>query len=528
MADDSDEDKRTAWSYLVKAWHNRGKPQESMEYRDVTYRILFDEEGRPKFHHNHGMRFQPWQILMHQAKQPEVLVIGGVGCGKTAGIALSAMVYAATVPNYRAVILAPSMNQVEQTWYYINQTGINTPYWERWVHGNPSKPHPTLRLKNSFIGESEIKLMSLADADVRKILTIEVDHVFIDQTEAFDNLNELRKNVGTRVRGMVSGRARIGTVVMIANSADNEEMWYLRELAEYQPKRILFLNPKTADNPYLTRWQIDNIRARFENEDEANVWMNADRPLGSGEVFTRKIIEMCTNKGINETAKSAYDQAIPDALYKEVPNIGVQHFQLPPDDNRYYLVVGDPGQDNPPNRNSPVIMVWDVTEFPAAPAKMVAFHWVSGNGTYWSFINEFERLVYLYKAQGRCAFDSTGMQKMIDEVVYAERGLLVEGMNSSTITEKMAIVNAGRTLMGRGRLMFPYLSHLLAQLIRYTIPEKPRVPQDLVMCLCMSAAFMMRYYYADVDGGSGAKMPLQTVIKPRYARAGIPRYSGRK
>jgi hypothetical protein len=40
---------------------------------------------------------------------------------------------------------------------------------------------------------------------------------------------------------------------------------------------------------------------------------------------------------------------------------------------RNYLLIGDPGSDNPPRRNAGVIWVLDITDFPKKRASLVYF-----------------------------------------------------------------------------------------------------------------------------------------------------------
>jgi hypothetical protein len=58
-----------------------------------------------------------------------------------------------------------------------------------------------------------------------------------------------------------------------------------------------------------------------------------------------------------------------------------------------YLLASDPGTASPPKRNSPVVMVWDVTE---KPYELVYFHWVSGNGSYIPWLNSMKYALEKY------------------------------------------------------------------------------------------------------------------------------------
>ena len=138
-----------------------------------------------------------------------------------------------------------------------------------------------------------------------------------------------------------------------------------------------------------------------------------------------------------------------------------------------------------------------------------------------NFVNEYERMVKLYRAQARNAFDSTGVSKGFDELVFMTMNLSAEGMNMAGNGKYLAL-NAAKLLLQKHLMRFPYIPHMVNQLTNYKLPDE-KIPQDIVMTLAMSAAFIRRYYYEDVTTEEEATF-ISGSTQSRYARPGVFRY----
>lgn len=500
--------KREEWDVLYGLWVDAGRPNKSIEYQGIELKILWDADGYPIFWHHHGWLFQDWQKEAYHCNQPELTIIGGFGSGKTAWLAATHAVLAAITPNYRGFCVAPQMMQVLESYKYIMQQFRETPWMTRWVTNVTKKP-PVITLENDFIGESTIEFLSI-ERDPEKVRTLEADFITLDQAEKIEELDELVRDLGSRLRGQIAGRPKLGKLVLVANAGNNPQLWQRYDMAQWEPDIYKSFNPGSWDNQYLSETDIANLKRRVSgsaglNDAEINQWMGGQRPMGAGRHFSISTIQKCTSIELDnlmnanlETQKST---TVVDGNYEWVkltaPRVGVYKWEAPPDHRagRQYIVVGDPGQSNPPDRNSPPIMVWDVTNFPAKPATLRAFHWVFAAGSYWGFLTEFERYVKTYRAHGRCAFDSTGTQKGFDELAFALMGLQAEGMNMS-MSNKYLALNSLKLFMENGLMQFPYISHLQNQLSNYELPDS-KLRQDLVMCMAMSALWMRRLYYMD-------------------------------
>lgn len=516
------------WRTLKEAWLKAGAPKDRFEYDGIELKILRDEEGEPVFWHHHGWLFQPWQFEAFHCPQPELTIIGGFGSGKTAWIAATHAVLAAITPNYRGFCVAPQMMQAMEVYKYIMSQFRDTPWMTRWVTNVTKKP-PVIVLENDFIGESVIEFISI-ERDPEKVRTLEADFITLDQAEKIDELDDLVRDLGSRLRGQIAGRAKLGKLVLVANAGNNPQLWQRFDMAEWEPETYKSFNPGTWDNQYLSAQDIKNLERRVSgslgvNQAQIAQWLGGQRPTGAGRHFSVESIKRCHDPALDRLMEmnlesQASTTVVPGEenkwIMRSAPGVGTYHWEAPPDHRggRVYLVVGDPGQANPPDRNSPPIIVWDITNFPSEPATLRAFHWVFANGSYWQFLVEFERLVKKYKAYGRCAFDATGTQKGFDELAFSLMGLQAEGINLA-MSNKFLALNTLKLFMDNGLIRYPYIAHMQSQLSNYELPDN-KLRQDIVMCMAMSALWMRRLYYID-DSEDNPDTVLEQIAK-RYDR----------
>lgn len=526
-----DDDKAAVWEMLYFYWKKGGKPAEVFESNNIIYRIQWDEEQNPVFWHHHGFLMLPWQLNLHHYPQQEQTIVGGYGSSKTTGAMATHAVLMPTIPYYRGYHIAPKMLQANEVYRKFIEVVSDTPYWNRWVWAYPTKPYPKIVVKNSYVGESTLEILSL-EHDLDKVLTLEANNITVDQGEQFAGLDELVEKLGTRLRGSVAGQARVpGKLAIFANSDDNQELWDRYDMAEYEPNIYWSFSPHTEDNIYLSKQDIEKMKRSVGGTDaDIDQKMHGGRPIGSGEHFNQQMVQLCIDDGLSAIMEGqlALSPDNPDKIPGYIQNItahvGLTLWEMPPDKGRAYIVIGDPGQGNPPHRNSAPIMVWDVTDFPAKPAVLRAFNWVAGKGSYWPFITSYEEYVRRYDAYTRNAFDSTGAQKGFDELVFATMGLAAEGMDlSGSISGKMHALNAAKFFMGRGMMQFPFIGHLINQLTKYTLPDT-KIRQDLVMCLAMSALYIRRYYYEEIPDLDEHPRRRGVYHDSRYARSGGDRY----
>jgi hypothetical protein len=238
----------------------------------------------------------------------------------------------------------------------------------------------------------------------------------------------------------------------------------------------------TYENIYLTREQIEGIISDYTDE-LIRVEIMAQFPdYGTGE-FPSSIIDRCTDYSLNDLMES--HRELSGYVYIEHPRHGCLHWEEPPSPHRQYAVVGDPGTDGPPRRNSAVVMVWDVSE---KPYRLIYFHWIDGNGSYIPFLQSYQYAVRRYSPQFTL-MDTSGPQKALDELALKHAGIHVEQVPFGK--EKDAMINRLKMLLTNGELRFPFIRGIIRQLRGYTRKDD-KIPQDIVSAMLQLAHLSSR------------------------------------
>jgi hypothetical protein len=463
---------------------------------DRVYRVQFDlDTAEPAFHHPHGVQFLPWQLDMYRSKHPIQVVIGGFGSSKTWGKLLTMLVRAITLPGYRGFALAPYSIQSEEV-YKQALLIIQGTEFERFLIASPRRPYPHLIIGNDLVGENTIECYPVLD-DPGKILTLTGDEAMVDQAELIPNLDELIRNVGSRFRGLHKGRERVGQLSLIANSGDSPQLWDWFDEAEDDPDYVWSAQPGTYDNSYLT---VSDLM-RFERQvgkDVAsrNMYLRGHRPLGSGEHFPQSSLMLMKATWLDDLMSDNISK--PGYIRESGKRTGVYKWFMPPKDDARYIVVADPGWGNPPERNSAVIGVWDISNFPEVPAIMWGFDWVFGGGSPNPWMQSFMECVSKYRAVGMCGFDSTGFQAGYERMTSLHE--LLPTPVVMTGNKKYVYLNLTKKMMADGKMQAPTIHHLYSQAAKYKLPDD-KLRQDIVSMLFVTAAMLEPYYYQGVADG---------------------------
>ena len=143
-----------------------------------------------------------------------------------------------------------------------------------------------------------------------------------------------------------------------------------------------------------------------------------------------------------------------------------------------------------------MVVALKVTGFPQTPAEVAAFHWVDGQGSYWPFINQMEEWYRAYRPI-YTAFDASGTQKGFDELVFAQKGMLVEGVQVNA--NKMRMVVALKLILGKQKLLMPKeIQGIWMQLAGWRMPDT-KLRQDIASCLFIAADVLNRLFIIDEE-----------------------------
>lgn len=461
-----------------KAW-NQNEYTKLFENLDLVYRLQWDaEENLPVFHHPHGLQFLPWQLQMHQDKTPLQVVIGGFGSSKTYGKVLSFLVRGITLGGYRAFALAPVSKQSDEV-HKVAMQIIEGTRFEKFVLGMPFRPNPRIQMGHDRVGQTSIECFPMLD-DPKKIRTLTGDEAMVDQAEEFPDLAEVMRSVGTRFRGQVKGRPRRGQLAFIANAGDNPQLWDYFDDAE-KDEDIWAYAPTTFENLYLTVPDLMRYEKQVGSEEEQEVYMLGKRPLGAGEHFSAATLQKTKSKDLDRQMELGLVQKVPGYKLLTEKKVAQHTWETPPREGRIYAVACDPGYGNPPDRNSAVIGVFDVTDFPKIPAQMVAFNWVYGNNSPNPWMAKYTEYVITYNALSWNGYDSTGPSGAGYDRMDHIKDLLAQpiGMQGQN---KFTYLNLLKKTMADGKIQIPSIEHVFNQLSKYRLPDD-KLRQDIVSML---------------------------------------------
>ena len=471
--------------------------------RDGGKGWIFDENFDPE---------GAWQLAVHSASQKDITVIGGFGTGKTSGIAMSACVWAALTSDFKFLNVAPQAWQAKLMYNTILLNTRNTRF-EDLIWDKPQRPYPkiTLRYKiGAVVYESSLEFLS-ADKDAKGILSWEGDWLHIDESGLLDNLEEVIVNVGSRLRGSVRGRSRLGRFSMTSNSWDNFYLWYYFDQAAADPDNFLSIVVSSRYNHNISEDQLKKMLLRIP-EDERERFIDGARPEGRGSFFSKEAIYECEQDGLVELAQEYQQKEVRGYKLEKLHGAGVTYYLTPPLDRHVYMVFGDPGTGSAPQRNAPVLMVWDVTQFPSEPSKLVAFYWGNGGGKITPFVNALLDFVSIYEPVA-AGIDSTGPQKnmnqLINEFALKEHfegrpiplGVVngIVGMDFSG-PKKVSYLHAARLLIEARLMVWPKnIVGIRSQLTNYDFENDKKIPQDIVATLAMSAHAIRTYFHVSPE-----------------------------
>jgi len=491
------------YALIHKYWITQKRPK-SFEYDYKLYTTVLEHDeseqfpNKPAFHQNHGFLFLDWQEELHNNRTPIRTIIGGFGSGKTLSQAVSLLIFAAILPGFRGFGLAPEATQANEILKLAYQVMSGTLYEERFLLGYTRGPNAYMKIGNSLVGSENVIECKPILKKEESLRTLSGDMAIVDQAERFDDLEGVIREVGTRFRGRVleTGRGRIGTLTLVANSAYNDSLWRIYEKAEEDAAHYYSVSPSTYSNPYLTDEDLDRYEMQVGDSDEdKRVYLLGGRPLGDGREFSRDVLKRMQMPELDEEMNAGITANLAGFSKQELRHVGIHEWLLPYKEGHKYLVVSDPGTDNPPYRNAFGVIVFDITQFPIEPATMAGFVWGFGKGDIQNWANKHAELTWKYHAVASNGFDATGFQSGYDSWMQILNNLLSEKINLGG-NNKADCLNSAKMLCSAGRIKLPVgITGLYNQLQRYELPEPPKLKQDLVMVLIMACWWLKRLYY---------------------------------
>lgn len=462
---------------------------------ETVYRVVLDANGAVEaFHHPHGIVLIDWQLRMHRAPHSLLVVAGGFGSAKTYGKLLSMLARAITLPGYRALALAPYSIQAQEV-HKQAMTAIQGSLFEKFLIAAPTRPYPHLIFENEYTGRTSIECFPVLEGS-NKLLTLTADEALVDQAEQILDLDTLIRDVSSRFRGQIRGRPRIGQITLVANSADNPQLWDYFDEGQVENDFVWSYSPATYENNYLTVADLIRYEARIgKDERSRRMYIFGDRPIGGGEHFSTESLEKIRSKELDAEMDAALNAGTPGYVRRESPRVYVHTWERPPQEGHVYVVAADAGWGNPPERNAACIGVWDITDFPKAPAILTAFDWVFGNNSPNPWISKYFEYSIRYRAIGMNGFDATGTGSGYERMeTFQTVSAMPINLNNN---RKLIYLNLAKKLVADGMLRVPTITHFFTQCAKYRLPDE-NIKQDIVMMLLVTAAMLEAAYYTNI------------------------------
>lgn len=415
--------------------------------------------------------------------------VAGIATGKTTIVAASNLIDCLSMPHFKALNTSVTAKQAELAFDMVMSWIENNDHLEHLIHDVSHRPYRSIQFANYSVYD-----FRTAGKNARFIRGSEYDRINHDEAGLdFDGeaIGVLRGRLrGTRPDGKNTPR----TARLDVTTSPTDAPWLLerfrkgdKEAREYDPRLYRSLRVATWDNPYLTKLQVEAMKAEYP-PDLINVEMGGFFPDYGFSMFPQGHVLACVDQGLYDAAFSAlYPQeanpdstAIPKKGYQleEDPRHGIIHFELPPEPGRVYIAAGDPGADVYPKRNSPVVAVADITE---KPFRLVYFHWGSGKGSYNPFLRSYKYAIDKYSPVLK-GIDATGPQKGMDELAFENQGIETDKINFTT--DKNALLNSLVMDITNHNWAYPPIKGLTSQMSSYTLEaDKKKAPQDIVMTM---------------------------------------------
>ena len=468
-----------------------------------------------------------WQKQVHVAAQKRITVIGGFGSGKTKGIAASACIWSMTTKDFKFMNCAPAAWQSELMYQFVTQDLAVDTVFGKMIYAKPRRPYPIVELRFRIHGvtvRSTLEFMSV-DKNASAILSWEGDWVNIDEGGLIDDLKDTIRNLGSRLRGHASGRERLGRLSLTTNSWDNDYLWYLYDQARKDPQDYLSLTVSSRHNNNITPAQM-RMMLKDVPEEEHDRFIDGARPVGRGKYFSQNKVFACEDEQYGNFLLACVNDNLEGYEMSRLYGSGIVHFETAYNDEHIYMLVGDPGTDNAPNRNAPVCMVWDVSDFPKYKASMAALWWGAGYGSITPFTQKFLEFMSKYNPV-LSAVDNTGPQKntaeLLNTYIQSSRvdptktfewlgttvdishvlNPIIGGFDFSG-GKKPAYLIAGRLMLEARLVTWPkFVMGMRSQLTNYDpekdVAGKPKIAQDLVATYCMSAYAVQAWFHVDPE-----------------------------
>lgn len=425
-----------------------------------------------------------------------IIVSGGPGCGKTQFMAMSSLFYGVMNPGFRLLTAAPTVKQNAEVIEAFDKMVTDTAA-AKLVSNVRRTPTPFYYIGyKTGANEQIFTTGSFASRDAsRTNLGKEGDVVRWDEAGIDKTLSLTLKVLGTRARGI---------------RADGTERGIIYPDGSRVPQFTIYSNP----NSDSVEWDDLVDRAReWDGVAVYEIGMDANKAVTPAQLkaaTSAVMLGTLVGGGTVEQALSFMrgeqnaDANGPEFSSETIKNVVDRSYQIreewvksrtslnytfvaPREEGHIYIVTCDPGTFSKPRRNSPVVMLWDMTSRPT----MVGLYWGSESpGRNTPFIKKMREWIEEYDAYA--LVDTTGpggtMLLEMEDIIEVESRIIRVDFGGRGSTLKQTLVKMAEIDGYHRRYVMPYYAPISRQLKRYEIGM--RGPQDLVIGILLLVYWM--------------------------------------
>jgi hypothetical protein len=438
-----------------------------------------------------GRLFRYQQEFYHRP-QKNKLLIAGIRTGKSHLVGKGFLHYAQYHPYSRLLNTSISSEQAK----IVYQTCLefcNAPRFKHWVEHVQASPYPLIKLVNG----SELWFRSIG-YDAELIRGFEFDLINIDEA-AYVTRESAYKTLKGRLLGInpLTQKPRAGIMWLVSSPKGQgwlAELWKKGDpqFLHAQPDKYLSLRATIWDNPLLDQEQIQDLMRDYTDsmirqELYGEFLDNTDAVFGYHFVMAGCDPDDFQVKWLYDQINAWNRARGQQQTIQEAAGLtqDINHYECEPQIGHRYIASWDLGKKpTAKGRNAMVGMVWDITHEPWC---MTAYYYKEGM-SYVEAKAMIEQWHQKYSGiGGRCrtVIDSTGKGDVLQEFIERERTVDdLEGIVYSS-TVKPNLIQAGKLMLERGNVRYPFIRRMIDQITNYEIWDK-ELAQDIVMCYCQA------------------------------------------
>lgn len=528
-----------------------------------------------------GVRLFPYQLAWYYCPVPEGTIHGGRGCGKTEGIGVADITYAALHPGEDHLWVSITKDQSRKAFDAIlrlgSADGRNPRFLERFVDDWVSMPFPDIRLKRWDDNDTGViaRYRGIGDESIEKLRsyeagTLQVDEAFREvesettygmlrgcirgpnrykfktvltpeqQVQVDDRLYALTMIDDPEERDLKEaeiwdwlrqiGCAKRGFMCLMGNAGPHKWAWSRHKRARTEPEHYWSYVATSWDNPYFGKREREALERQFQDDEEQlEVEMMAREPRSLGSVFKRRQIDQCCDKTLLPYVSKMVSKA---HEYEE------QELPVPKELQGFYLgkhpemgvyQYGVPPQKghwhvisgDPGTGIAPLRNCWVVLVWDVSELPVTLVYFEMG---------------YLFRRQ---IGDYNGFLARLKwaEQIYAtqpgdiwvestgpQKGMVMlaypESLRVTPVTfqaKKLEYINQAVQLMANRMVCFPEIEIFLTEHGNYEYKDQD-LAQDVVMANICAAAGIWRYYQPDQEWEVSGETESIEVEYDRFAR----------